>query len=354
MMNGGVNMRMFEGKRILIIGGTGSLGRALVRRLLSNKEGQPRKVIVFSRDENKQHNMRVEYMHKHAVTDEVIYRNFEQRLEFHLGDIRDFHSVVDVLRDIDIVFNAAALKQVPSCEYFPYQSVMTNVIGAENIVRGIQEYDLPVKTVVGISTDKACEPVNVMGMTKALQERIFMQANMRCPHTRFICVRYGNVLGSRGSVIPLFCDQIKKGGPVTITSPEMTRFLITLDEAVDAVFSALKKARRGEIFVPLVRSVKVTDIVAILIGRRPIKTIVTGIRPGEKIHEVLISEEECHRAIVRKNYCVIQSLLPEIKYNYRRVPILNKEYSSANNIMSRLSLVKLFKKYMLTANDNIN
>ena len=154
--------------------------------------------------------MRMEYQHKVAATDEIIYRNFQQKLEFRIGDVRDSHSVAQALHDADIVFNAAALKQVPTCEvaHFPYEAVRTNVEGPENIIRAIQEYRLPVETVVGISTDKACKPVNAMGMTKALQERVFNQANIRCPGTRYVCARYGNVLASLGSVIPLFHDQI--------------------------------------------------------------------------------------------------------------------------------------------------
>jgi len=195
---------MLTDKTVVITGGTGSLGKVLVRRLLSGELGKPNKIIVFSRDEAKQHAMRLAYQHLRAATDEVIYSNFEQLVQFQIGDVRDYHSVSAVLRDADVVFNAAALKQVPTCEYFPFEAVLTNITGPENIVRAIQEHHLSVETVVGISTDKACKPVNVMGMTKALQERIFIQANMRCPDTRFICVRYGNVLASRGSVIPLF------------------------------------------------------------------------------------------------------------------------------------------------------
>src|SRR4029077_9519278 len=176
--------------RILITGGTGSLGKTLVRRFLGGSAGNPAKIIVLSRDEAKQHLMRMEYQHRAAATDEIIYRNFQQKLEFRIGDVRDSHSIARSLRDADIVFNAAALKQVPTCEYFPYEAVRTNIEGPENIVRAIRDLKLPVQTGVGISTDKACKPVNVMGMTKALQERVFLTANLDCPGTRFICVRY--------------------------------------------------------------------------------------------------------------------------------------------------------------------
>lgn len=243
---------MLDNKRVLITGGTGSLGRVLVRRLLSGEMGRPRKIIVFSRDEAKQHFMRLKYMHQRVSTDEVIYRHVDQILEFRIGDVRDFASLAGAMHDVDVVFNAAALKQVPTCEYFPYQAVLTNVIGPENLVRAIEELQLPVETVVGVSTDKACKPVNVMGMTKAIQERILIQGNIRCPRTRFICVRYGNVLASRGSVIPLFHEQIRNGGPVTITTPEMTRFLLSLDQAVDTIFAAVKNAKPGETYVPSV------------------------------------------------------------------------------------------------------
>ena len=168
---------------MLVTGGTGSLGKVLVRRLLSGEMGLPAKIIVFSRDEAKQHYMRVEYQNgaTAASTDEVIYHNFERLLEFRIGDVRDFPSVASALRDADVVVNAAALKQVPTCEYFPYEAVRTNIGGAENIVRAIQEHRLPVETVVGVSTDKACKPVNVMGMTKAIQERVFIQAQHALP-----------------------------------------------------------------------------------------------------------------------------------------------------------------------------
>jgi FlaA1/EpsC-like NDP-sugar epimerase len=344
---------MLTNKTILITGGTGSLGKVLTRRLLSGELGTPRKIIIFSRDEAKQHAMRMDYMNKTQATDEVIYRNFERLLEFQIGDVRDFHSIASALQNADVVFNAAALKQVPTCEYFPFQAVMTNIAGPENIVRTIREHSLAVDTVVGISTDKACKPVNVMGMTKALQERVFIQANMGCPRTRFICVRYGNVLASRGSVVPFFHEQIKAGGPVTITTADMTRFLLSLNQAVDTIFAALREGKRGETFIPRVPSARMTDVAEVLIGSRPIKTIITGIRPGEKIHEILISEEECHRTIERGNYYAILPILPEIRESKDFKPALSNEFSSADNLMGKDELATLFRRQKLMVDDGL-
>jgi FlaA1/EpsC-like NDP-sugar epimerase len=338
---------MLTGKKIVITGGTGSLGQVLIRRLLSGEMGQPTKIIVFSRDEAKQHNMRVEYMQKKVVTDEVIYRNFEQLLEFRIGDVRDFHSVSSCLRNADVVFNAAALKQVPTCEYFPFEAVQTNIEGPQNIVRAIRELNLPVEMVVGISTDKACKPVNVMGMTKAIQERLFIRANLDCPDTRFICVRYGNVLASRGSVIPLFHEQIRQGGPITITTKDMTRFLLSLDQAVDTIFAAIKDGYKGETYIPNVPSAKMTDLANVMIGDRPIKTEITGIRPGEKTHEILVSEEEAYRTIPRNGYYVILPILPELRRNDAENNYLSKEYSSADYLMSEQDLQSMLNQYQL-------
>lgn len=347
-----MKQKSLEGKRVLVTGGTGSLGKVLVRRLLSGELGQPSKITVFSRDEAKQHTMRMAYQQKQAVTDEIIYRNFERVLAFRIGDVRDFHSVAAALQDADIVFNAAAMKQVPTCEYFPYQAVLTNIAGPENIVRAIQELRLPVETVVGISTDKACKAVNVMGMTKAIQERIFIQANMLCPQTRFVCVRYGNVLASRGSVIPLFHEQIRNGGPVTITTRDMTRFLMSLDQAVDVIFAAIREGRRGETYVPRVPAARIRDIAAVLIGNQPIEIEVTGIRPGEKIHEILVSEEECHRTIERDSYYVIQPILPELRQTDEKMSHpFEDEYSSAHNVMDLSSLEDLLQQHNLMANN---
>lgn len=343
---------MLTGKNVVVTGGTGSLGKVLVRRLLSGELGLPAKISVFSRDEAKQHDMRLAYLNRTVATDEVIYHNFEQLLQFRIGDVRDIHSVSTVLRDADVVFNAAALKQVPSCEYFPYEAVQTNILGAENIVRAIREHALPVQIVVGISTDKACKPVNVMGMTKAIQERVFVRANLDCVKTHFICVRYGNVLASRGSVIPLFHEQISHGGPVTITTTDMTRFLLSLDQAVDTIFAAMKDANPGETYIPRVPSARVVDIAEVLIGDRPLKTRITGIRPGEKVHEILVSEEEAHRTTVRGDYYAIVPMLPELVTAKVTKP-LEKEYSSNDLLMTKQELAELLKKHNLMVADKL-
>ncbi len=342
---------MLTDKRIVVTGGTGSLGKVLVKRLLTGEMGKPRQIIVFSRDEAKQHSMRLAFQHMRTATDEVIFHNFERLLRFHIGDVRDLHSVSTALRDADVVFNAAALKQVPSCEYFPFEAVQTNVVGAENIIRAIRELRLPVETVVGVSTDKACKPVNVMGMTKAVQERLFVRANLDSEATRFICVRYGNVLASRGSVIPLFHEQIRRGGPVTITTTDMTRFLLSLEQAVDTIFAALRGAERGETYIPRVPSAKVTDIVAALIGERQIETTVTGIRPGEKVHEILVSEEEAYRTVERGDYYAIQPMLPELLSSEKTENPLGREYSSADNVMSLAEVGELLQRHKLMVGD---
>ncbi len=338
----------FKGKRVLVTGGTGSLGKTFVHRVLGGELGLPRKVIVFSRDEAKQHDMRIAYLNKHATTDEIIFRNFMNVLEFRIGDVRDYSAVCAAVRDVDVVINAAALKQVPSCEYFPGEAILTNCMGAMNIVRAIEQHRYPVNTVVAISTDKACKPVNVMGMTKSLQERVFIAANVLNPGTRFVGVRYGNVLASRGSVIPLFHEQIRNGGPVTITSAKMTRFLLSLNQAVDTVFAALKGAERGEIYVPNAPSATVLNIAKALIGERKIPTRMTGIRPGEKMHEIMVSEEEVHHCVKRGAYYAIRPMLPELagKSGGPR-DSLDHEFSSADNVLTLAHTIKLLKHHKL-------
>jgi len=332
---------MLNGKRVLVTGGTGSLGKAVIRRLLTNEMGQVAKIVVFSRDEAKQHDMRLSYLEQQMATDEIIYRNVREILSFQIGDIRDYSSVLEAMRGIDVIINAAAMKQVPTCEYFPFQAVQTNIIGPHNVIRAIRENNMPIERVIGVSTDKACKPINVMGMTKAIQERLFIEANIDC-QTRFVCVRYGNVIASRGSVVPLFLDQIVRGGPVTVTVKEMTRFLLSLDRAVDTVFAAIRSALPGETYIPWIPSARVDDLAMVLINGRDIPVTYTGIRPGEKIHEILISEEECHRTIERDGYYVICPILPEL----RSMPtnqFLSREYSSADALLDYAGLRELLR-----------
>ncbi|MFN0277747.1 MAG: polysaccharide biosynthesis protein [Pyrinomonadaceae bacterium] len=334
-------MKELEGKRILVTGGTGSLGKTLVNRLLTGEMGTPETITVFSRDEAKQHYMRLEYLEREAATDDIIYQNSRDRLNFRIGDVRDYSALVAAMRDADVVFNAAALKQVPSCEYFPFEAVQTNIYGAANIVRAVRENNLRVEKVIGISTDKACKPINVMGMTKAVQERILIEANRDCPNTKFNCVRYGNVIASRGSIIPLFVEQIKNDQPITITLAEMTRFLLSLDRAVDTVFEAVKTDGRGETFVPKVASAKMTDVAKVLMGEKELPFVYTGIRPGEKVHEIMVSEEECFRTVERGDYYVILPVLPELRSEQDIKPALTNEYSSRDNNLSVDELLKL-------------
>ncbi len=347
-------MSLFGQKRILITGGTGSLGKILVKRLLSGEQGVPSKIMIFSRDEAKQHNMRLEYQHRKNATDEVTYNNFQQLVEFHIGDVRNYDSIRRVLKNSDIVINAAALKQVPSCEYFPYEAVQTNIIGAQNIVQALAEIDCPVETVVGVSTDKACKPVNVMGMTKSLQERIFVSANISVPKVRFILVRYGNVLASRGSVIPMFHEQIKNNLPLTVTTEDMTRFLLPLNHAVDTVFSAIAGGNQGETYIPKVKSSSMVNVAKALIENRNLEIKITGIRPGEKIHEILISEEEAWHTVERGDYYVIKPILPElIKNSYENFIEKTGEYSSSSNPMDLAETKEMLKKYHLLYGDEI-
>ena len=341
--------RELEGKRILVTGGTGSLGQTLVKRLFSGEMGMPASVTVFSRDEAKQHYMRLEHLQREAATDDVIYQNAKDILRFRIGDVRDYPAVCAALREADVVFHAAALKQVPSCEYFPFEAVLTNIVGAENIVRAIRENDTPVKTVVGISTDKACKPINVMGMTKALQERILVEANRSCPNTRFVCVRYGNVVASRGSIVPLFLEQITRGKSVTVTLPEMTRFLLTLDRAVDTVFGAIATGSRGDTYVPKVKSANISDLAKAMMGEKELPIVYTGIRPGEKVHEIMVSEEECFRTVERNGFYVILPVLPELREHSEFVPALTSEYSSQNDNIS----IEELRELLRSANSDI-
>lgn len=282
-----------EGKNILITGGTGSFGHQIARDLLRLN---PTSIHIYSRDEKKQYDMALSHRH-------------HKNMLFNIGDVRDLERTREAMRGIDIVFNAAALKQVPSCEYAPIEAVETNILGANNVRRAAIEAG--VQTVVTISTDKAVKPVNVMGMTKAIQERVMLDPTYSGGKTKFLCVRYGNVLGSRGSVVPLFFDCIDKGDPLPITHPEMTRFQLTLKEAVKLVLWATVKGESGDLWVQKMPAARIPDLGHALAygltGKKKYPMNVMGLRPGEKMHEVLVSEEEMWRATELENHFVIPS-----------------------------------------------
>lgn len=342
---------LLSGKRVLVTGGTGSLGRTLIRRLLSGELGVLASVTVFSRDEAKQHQMRLDFQHRSAATDDVRYDE-HGLLRFRIGDISDLASVSAALREADVVFHAAALKQVPACEYQPFEAVKTNILGAQNIVQAIRDQGLQVETVVGITTDKACKPVNAMGMTKALQERILSQANLELRTTRLLTARYGNVLASRGSVIPLFHEQIRHGGPVTVTTAEMTRFLLSLDDAVDTVFTALREGQRGETYIPRAPAVNVLELAHVLVGDRDIAVEISGVRPGEKTHEILISEEEATRTVIRGAYMSVAPILPELRTaDPDGEPFDGTEYSSRDLLLNRDDIHDLLRRNRLRIED---
>lgn len=322
-----------NGKRILVTGGTGSLGQVLVRRLLGGEFGEPERITVFSRDEARQHAMRLRLMHLDTATDEVIFRNASRCLAFRIGDVRNPDSLRAAVAGHDIVINAAAMKQVPTCEYFPEEAQLTNVTGAINLMDAVRELAAPPEVVVGVSTDKAVKPVNVMGLSKALQERVFIRANLDCPATRFIAVRYGNVLASRGSVVPLFLEQIARGGPITITDRRMTRFLMSLDDAVDTIADAITHASPGEITVPQAPAARMVDLAHALADGRELPVQVTGIRPGEKLHEILISEEEIPRTVRRGEFFAVRPMLPELAAEAVAEPAFTAEYSSADHVL---------------------
>jgi len=282
-----------KGKSILVTGGTGSFGHQIVKDLLPY---EPAFVHIYSRDEKKQYDMSMSYRQT-------------TKLRFNIGDVRDLERTREAMRGVDIVFNAAALKQVPNCEYAPFEAVQTNIIGANNVRRAAIEAG--VQTVVSVSTDKAVKPVNVMGMTKAIQERIMLDPTYSTGRTKFVCVRYGNVLGSRGSVVPLFFDYIEKRLPLPITHPDMTRFQLTLKEAVQLVLWATVKGESGDLWVQKMPAARIPELGQALAygltGKKDYPMAFIGMRPGEKMHEVLVSEEEMWRASELEKYFLIPS-----------------------------------------------
>ena len=287
-------MSLFTNKTLLITGGTGSFGNAVLNRFLRTDIGEIR---IFSRDEKKQDDMRHEFQ---AKMPEVA-----EKIKFYIGDVRDLASVKNAMHGVDYIFHAAALKQVPSCEFFPIEAVKTNVLGTENVLTAAIEAG--VKNVVCLSTDKAAYPVNAMGTSKAMMEKVIVAKSRTVSpdKTKICCTRYGNVMCSRGSVIPLWIEQIKAGNPITITDPNMTRFIMSLDEAVDLVLFAFEHGESGDILVQKAPACTIktqAEAVCELFGGDKEKIKIIGIRHGEKMYETLLTNEECANAIDMGNF----------------------------------------------------
>ena len=285
-------MSLFMNKTLLITGGTGSFGNAVLNRFLKTDIGEIR---IFSRDEKKQDDMRHEFQ---AKMPEV-----SDKIKFYIGDVRDITSIKNAIYGVDYVFHAAAFKQVPTCEFFPMEAVKTNVIGTENVLTAA--IDAGVKNVVCLSTDKAAYPVNAMGISKAMMEKVVVAKARTTSNTKICCTRYGNVMCSRGSVIPLWIDQIRSGSPITVTNPNMTRFIMSLDEAVDLVLFAFENGEPGDIFVQKAPACTIkTQVEAVceLFGGNKDNISIIGIRHGEKMFETLLTNEECANTIDLGNF----------------------------------------------------
>ena len=280
-------MSLFSNKTLMITGGTGSFGNAVLNRFLSTDIGEIR---IFSRDEKKQDDMRHEYQ---AKMPEVAHK-----IKFYIGDVRDLQSVRGAMHGVDYIFHAAALKQVPSCEFFPMEAVRTNVIGTDNVLTAAIEEG--VECVICLSTDKAAYPINSMGMSKAIEEKVAIAKSRMSGKTKICCTRYGNVMCSRGSVIPLWIDQIKAGNPITVTEPNMTRFIMSLEEAVDLVLFAFEHGENGDLLIKKAPACTIqtqAEAVCELFGGRKEEIKVIGIRHGEKMYETLLTNEECAKAV---------------------------------------------------------
>ena len=292
---------MFKDKVLLITGGTGSFGNAVLRGFLDT---DIKEIRIFSRDEKKQDDMR------------KLYSN--DKLKFYLGDVRDVNSVIDAVRGVDFIFHAAALKQVPSCEFYPMQAVQTNVIGTENVLN--VAINAKVKKVIVLSTDKAVYPINAMGVSKAMMERVAVakSRNLDDNETMIACTRYGNVMASRGSVIPLFIDQIRDGKTITITDPAMTRFMMSLDQAVDLVLFAFKNGQNGDIFVqkaPAATIELLTTTLKNMLKKPEHEVKIIGTRHGEKLYETLLTKEEMVKALDMGDYYRIPADNRDLNYN---------------------------------------
>lgn len=328
--------KSLKNKRILVTGGTGSFGGLFVKYVLQNLK--PKEVIIFSRDEDKQGAMR------------LVYKD-ERRIRFVLGDVRDFDSVNEVSRGVDIIIHAAALKWIPEVEFNVWEGIKTNVIGAQNIIMAARQQN--VEKVVALSTDKALEPINAYGMAKALQERLMTTANLYENGTRtvFINTRYGNVLGSRGSVVPLFKSLIEQGKPITVTDPNMTRFLLTLEQSVELVLTALEEGVGGEVFTRKMPAHTIGDLAETMLEELSDskgKINIIGKRPGEKMHESLVSEVESARTVEIGDYYVIlpQIEIAAIEKKYKSMKTIGEFHFASNTArrMSKDELKKILKK----------
>ena len=279
-------MSIFNGKTLLITGGTGSFGNAILRRFLKT---DIKEIRIFSRDEKKQDDMRHEY--------QANYPDVADKIQFYIGDVRNLQSCKNAMPGVDYIFHAAALKQVPSCEFFPMEAVYTNVIGTDNVLTAAIEAG--VSAVICLSTDKAAYPINAMGITKAIEEKVAVAKSRNSGKTKICCTRYGNVMCSRGSVIPLWIEQIRSGHPITLTDPSMTRFIMSLDEAVDLVIFAFEHGQNGDILVQKAPACTIgtqAEAVCNLFGGNKDEIKVIGIRHGEKMYETLLTNEECAKA----------------------------------------------------------
>lgn len=323
---------MFENKRILVTGGTGSWGNELITQLLPQ---QPKEVIVYSRNES---------------TQVAMNRKFEdKRLNFCIGDIRDKEALKAACQGVDYVFHLAALKHVPVCEDQPYEALKTNVIGTQNVIEAAIENE--VSKVIYISTDKAANPSNFYGMTKAIGEKLIVYANLLSNKTRFVTVRGGNVLGTNGSVVHLFKDQIRQKGHVLITDFNMTRFFLTLRDAVTLLFKASVESVGGEIFVMIMPTCRIIDLAEVLIEDAEIpnvKLLENGVRPGEKIHEILMSDFESQSTVVYDDqyYVILPTLnFPELRECYRDYPPVSfSSFSSNHNLMSKEEIWQILQR----------
>jgi UDP-N-acetylglucosamine 4,6-dehydratase/5-epimerase len=327
-------MKFLKNKTLLVTGGTGSFGSTIIKGLLKNNL---KEIRIFSRDEKKQEDMR------------LLYNN--SKIKFYIGDVRTFESVNQAMKGVDYVFHAAALKQVPSCEFFPMEAVRTNILGAENVLNAAIENK--VKKVVVLSTDKAVYPINAMGISKAMMERLIIaKANLYGNNKTILCAtRYGNVMGSRGSVMPLFIDLIKKGKPLTVTDPQMTRFMMSLEDSVNLVLYAFKHAKQGEIFVQKAPGATVADIATVMneiFGKKE-KVKIIGTRQGEKLFESLLSREEMIRAKdMGRFYCIPSDTrdLNHAKYFIEGQKLISKSKDYTSHNTERLNLKQLKKLIM--------